>query len=118
MADFYKRMQGTASKLLAKFNQGAIEYVQLEQQAGANPWDPVTLNPVAYPVNATAMGPELRYQNDLITASDMQLNVAVFDVEPNKDGLFKLGGVEKQIIEIMKIPATGATVSYKIFVKG
>lgn len=118
MADFYKRMQGTASKLLAKFNQGVIEYVQLEQQAGANPWDPVTSNPVAYPVSGTSKGPELRYQNDLITASDFQLNIAVFDVEPNKEGVFKLDGVEKQIIEIMKVPATGVTVSYKIFVKG
>jgi hypothetical protein len=118
VADFYKRMQATASKLLAKFNQGSIEYVQLEQQSGANPWDPVQSNPVVYPVDATATGVDQRYLTDLITQSDIQLNVAVFDVMPNKDGLFKLDGVEKQIIEIQKVPATGTTVSYKIFVKG
>lgn len=111
-------MQGTASKLLGKFNQGVVEYVQLEQQAGANPYDPVTSNPVSYPVNATATGVEVQYINDYVTASDTQLNVAVFDVVPNKDGLIKIDGVEKQIIDIRKIPASGLTVSYKIFVKG
>ena len=118
MADFYGRMQATASRLLKKFNQPSIEYVQLEQQAGADPWDPVQSNPVNYPLYATATGVEQRYLTDLITQSDIQLNVAVFDVVPNKDGVIKMDGVEKQIIDYMKIPASGTTVSYKIFVKG
>lgn len=117
MADFYEDMQATASELLKEFNQGSIEYIQLEQQAGANPWDPVVSNPVSYPVDATSMGVEQQYITDLITQSDIQLNVAVFDVAPNKDGIISIDGKEKQIIEIMKIPASGTTVSYKIFVK-
>lgn len=118
MPDFYERMQGVASKLLGKFNQGAIEYVQLEQQAGANPWDATQEVQQAYPVDATASGVETRYLSDLITQSDIQLNVAVFDVAPNKDAVMRLDGIEKQIISITKIPATGVTVSYRIFVKG
>ena len=83
MADFYGRMQGTASKLLAKFKQGAIQYVPIVD--GATEYDP-KVDGTPIDLDATASGVAAEYVDDLVSSSDIQLSVAVFGTVPSKDG--------------------------------
>lgn len=117
MADFYSRMQGTASKLLKKFNQGAISYVEKGASSG-DPYNPQPGAPTIYPLDAVARGVEFKYiKEGFIAASDIQVTSAVFDVEPTQEGLIEIDGKQKQIISVQQLPAAGIPVSWIIFVK-
>lgn len=117
MSDFYQRMQGVASKLLKKFYQGDIQYVETTL-TGADPFNPTQGAEVSYTLDAVASGVEFKYIKDgYISASDIQVTSAVFDVEPAMSGVIEIDGKEKQIIAIQQIPAAGIPVSWLIFCK-
>ena len=117
MSAFYERMQGTATKLLTKFNQGSVNYIITRPATGPD-YNPTPGAPISYPLNATASGVEQKYiKEGYIAASDIQITAAVFDVEPTQEGVIEIDGKEKQIIAIKKIPAAGVVVSWVIFVK-
>lgn len=79
MTNFYNKMQGTASKLLKKFNQGVIEYSVKGADAG-EPWNPQPAGVVTYTLDAVARGVEQKYiKEGFISASDIQITAAVFD---------------------------------------
>ena len=115
MADFYPRMTATASKLLAKFKQGAIEYVPLV--AGATEYDPM-IEGTPIPLDATASGVAKEYVDDLVSASDTMITAAVFGGTPNMQGRITIDGEAREIIRIKQIPAAGDPVAWMIFVKG
>jgi len=115
MADFYPRMIATASKLLAKFKQGVIEYVPLV--AGATEYDPMTEG-TPIPLDATARGVTSEYVDDLVSASDTMITAAVFGATPTMQGRITIDGVAREIIRIKQIPAAGEPVAWMIFVKG
>lgn len=117
MSDFYGKMQGTASKLLKKFNQGVIRYA-VEPVAGGDPWNPTSGAKVYNLLDATANGVQQKYVKEgYISSSDIQVTCSVFGAEPNGSGLVEIDGKEHQIIEVQKLPAAGTTVAYRIFVK-
>lgn len=116
MSNFYSKMQGTASKLLNKFSQGIIRYA-VEPVSGGDPWNPTGGAKVYSLLDAVATGVEQKYLSDYISSSDIQVTCSVFDAVPSNSGLMEIDGKEHQIIEVQRLPAAGATVAYRIFVK-
>lgn len=115
MADLYERMQGTASRLLDKFNQGVVQYVP--PGTPVNDWETATAGaPVT--LEAVARGPSQQYLSDLITTSDIQITASVFGQTPSQSGKITIDGVEKQIIKVQQKPAAGTPVCWMIWVKG
>ena len=118
MIDFYKTLKGTASRLLNQFNQGIIRYMQPGAPTGPD-YDPHPGAPTPYTMDATVRGVEAQYvDNEYVTASDLQVVMAVFDVEPSVEGRVEIDGREHQVIRVRSNPAAGVTVSWTVFVKG
>ena len=116
MSDFYQRMQGVSSKRLNQFNQGTINYIDGPATGPAYNLTPGL--PVTHALDAVARGVEFKYiKEGYISASDIQVTAAVFDVEPTLKGKASIDGKEKQIIAIQQIPAAGLPVSWLIFCK-
>lgn len=117
MSDFYKEMQGVATELLAEFNQGVIKYIA-PSATGGDPFNPTQGASTEYTLDAVARGVEFKYiREGYISASDIQVTAAVFDVEPKMNGTVEIDGKEKQIIAIQQIPAAGTVLSWLIFCK-
>lgn len=117
MSDFYQKMQGVSSKLLKQFNQGVIKYIEAGA-AGGDPFNPTQGASTEYPLDAVARGVEFKYIKDgYISASDIQVTAAVFNIEPKMNGVIEIDGKEKQIIAVQQIPAAGVPVAWAIFVK-
>jgi len=117
MSDFYQRMQGVSSKLLKKFYQGDIQYIETTL-TGADPFNPTQGAEVSYTLDAVASGVEFKYiKEGYISASDIQVTSAVFNVEPIISGVIDMDGKEKQIIAVQQIPSAGVPVAWAIFVK-
>lgn len=136
MADFYGRMTATASRLLDRFQQGEIFYVPLS--AGVNEWDPKTAGtPVR--LQATAKGVSEKYVSDLIMASDIEVTCGVMQTVwadeyiwddlvtwsdtgapliPANSACLTIDGRELQIVKVMRIPAAGEPIVFKIFCRG
>lgn len=115
MGDFYNRLQGTASKLLTKFNQGSIKYLAQGTTTGPS-WAPVVGLPTEYTMKATATGVAQKFvDGTLVLASDIQIMCAVFDVSPTTSGVIDIDGREHQIVRVDQIPAAGTPVAWRIF---
>jgi hypothetical protein len=110
-------MQGTATKLLTKFDQGPFTYYKPGATSGPA-YDPVYEPETEHTVSGSAQGVEERYIKDgYISGSDIQLTASVFDVTPTIDGEILIQGKRRQIIEVQQIPAAGTPVAWRIFVK-
>lgn len=117
MADFYERLQGTATRLLTKFSQGAIVYNAAGATTG-DEWNPVKGIASQYPVKGTVSGVSKEYVDDAtVQASDLMVSLAVFDVEPDMTGTMTIDGIDHQIIKIMQKPAAGTTVAWSLIVR-
>ena len=117
MSDFYTRLQGTATKLMDKFQQGTVRYIALGETTGPA-YDPVVGEPTPYTVNATVRGVQQQYiQDGYISASDLQAILSVFEVEPSTAGTLEIDGKEYQIIQVDALPGAGTTVAWRVFCK-
>jgi hypothetical protein len=117
MSDFYERMQGVSSKLLNQFKQGTINYI-IDGPATGPAYNLTPGLPVTHALDAVARGVEFKYiKEGYISASDIQVTAAVFDVEPTQSGRVSIDGREKQIIAVQQIPAAGVPVAWVIFCK-
>ena len=117
MADLYERMQSTAGRLLAKYDQGPFVYYQMGATSGPS-YDPVIEPDIEYTVSGAAQGVEEKYIKDgFISGSDIQMTLSVFDIDPTITGEILVGGARRQIIEVQQIPAAGTPVAWRIFVK-
>tara|TARA_Y100001951_G_C11185071_1_gene208181 strand:- start:310 stop:666 length:357 start_codon:yes stop_codon:yes gene_type:complete len=117
VSTFYEEMQGTATELLAEYQQGTVTYNDPGTPTGPE-WDPTPGTPTSYAVNATVRGVQQKYIADgYINASDLQAMVSVFDVEPTTSGTLTVDGREHQIIQVDAIPAAGTVVAWRVFIK-
>lgn len=136
MADFYNDMQSMATELLTDFNQGTMTY---KSSTPATPFEPAVDTVV--PFKGTATGVAFKYRNDLVTASDIEITAAVFKapfwddskqwddsqtwndegvyiLHPQLNSTVTIDNIERQIIQVRKIPASGTPILFKIFVRG
>lgn len=115
MSDFYGRLQGTASRLMARFQQGTVAYTITGAPTGPA-WNPTPGTPVSYTLDATVQGVEADYvDGSLILATDKQVTCAVFAVEPSLAGTITIDGKECQIVRVDKVPGAGVTIAWRIF---
>ena len=117
MSDFYGRLQGTASRLMAKFSQGQVVYTIAGPATGPE-WNPTPGAPVSYTLDATVQGVEADYvDGSLILATDKQVTCAVFAAEPSLDGTITIDGKVCQIVRVDKVPGAGTVIAWRIFVR-
>ena len=117
MSDFYGRLQGTASRLMAKFSQGQVVYTITGAPTGPA-WNPTPGAPVSHTLDATVQGVEADYvDGSLILATDKQVTCAVFAVEPSLAGTITIDGKACQIVRVDKVPGAGVTIAWRIFVR-
>lgn len=115
MAGFdYGKMQGTASRLLKRFNQGVIRYIEAGPATGPV-YDPTPGADVASTLDATANGVAAEYvDGKTVLATDLMVTAAVFDRTPTMNGRIEIDGKEVQIVKIMPKPAAGLTVAWSL----
>ena len=117
MSAFYDRLQGTASRLMAKFSQGQVVYTITGAPTGPA-WNPTPGAPVSYTLDATVQGVEADYvDGSLILATDKQVTCAVFAVEPSLAGTITIDGKVCQIVRVDKVPGAGTVIAWRIFVR-
>jgi hypothetical protein len=118
MTDFYHDMQDVATELLGgELGQDNIVYIATTAGTG-DPFNPTPGTTTPYTLKAAANGVEFKYVREgYISASDIQVISAVFDVVPTDQGVMQINGNEKQIISIQQIPAAGTVVAWRIFCK-
>ena len=115
MTDFYGRLQGTASRLMAKFKQGQVVYTITGAPTGPA-WNPTPGAPVSYTLDATVQGVEADYvDGSLILATDKQVTCAVFAVEPSLAGTITIDGKVCQIVRIDRLPGAGTVIAWRFF---
>ena len=117
MSDFFGRLQGTASRLMAQFKQGAVVYTITGPSTGPE-WNPTPGTPVSYTLDATVQGVEADYvDGSLILATDKQVTCAVFGAEPSLAGTITIDGRVCQIVRVDKVPGAGPVIAWRIFVR-
>ena len=117
MSDFYGRLQGTASRLMAKFSQGQVVYTIAGPSTGPE-WNPTPGAPVSYTLDATVQGVEADYvDGSLILATDKQVTCAVFGAEPSLAGTITIDGKVCQIVRVDKVPGAGTVIAWRLFVR-
>lgn len=114
---FYDEMQGVATELMTEFQQGAVVYSHPGADTG-DEWNPTPGTPTSYTLKATVRGVQAKYIEDgYISASDLEVTAAVFDVDPVQAGTVTIDGREHQIIRVDALPGAGVTVAWKMFCK-
>jgi hypothetical protein len=115
MARFdYGKMTSTASRLLKRFNQGSVRYIESAGDVGAA-WDPIKGSDVYSTLAATVSGVSARYvDGKTVIATDLMVTAAVFDRVPTMSGRLEIDGKEVQIVKIMPKPAAGTVVVWNI----
>jgi hypothetical protein len=121
MAGFdYGRMQGVATKLLTRFNQGAITLTKLATiTPGANPWDPpLVTDPLEYTLEATANGVSREFiDGTTIVASDVEITAGVFGAEPDLADTVLIDGKTVTLLKVVRMPAAGIVTAWKLLVR-
>ena len=116
MSELLDRGRALASRMLKREKQGVIDYIHTPLTGTI--YNPTKGTPVSYPLDAVAKGVEFQYiKEGYISASDVQVTSAVFDVKPTQSGKVSIDGREKQIIAVQQIPAAGVPVAWVIFCK-
>lgn len=109
--------QALTAEMGSVFKQGDVKYVSPPTTTGPD-YDPVYTPGTEYDVQATVSGVSQKYVKDgYISASDLQLLVVPFDVEPDSAGKMSVDGELKQIIQVDQIPAAGEPVAWRVFCK-
>jgi hypothetical protein len=110
----YVRMQGTATRLLERFQQGTVQLKRIVSTPGPNPWDPPTETVETWPLKAAAKRLHQRYENGvLIVETGDMVTFAVPEVEPQITDTLVIDGVERVITNLTAIPPAGTVVAYK-----
>ena len=121
MSTFYEEMADVASEVLAEFHQGVIilsKTVPGEPDA-STPWIPGEPVTVAHTLNATAKPVSEEFINGTtIVATDIEITAAVFGADPDPADQMEIDGQPMTIIEVMRIPAAGTVVVWKLIVRG
>lgn len=122
MAKFnYAKMQATASRLLERFNQGAIVLTKPGTSTpGPNPWDPpIIVDGREITLSATAKAVSEKFiDGTTILATDVEVTAADFGSEVEPADVLTIDGRAVSVIKIMRIPAAGVIVNWKFIVRG
>jgi hypothetical protein len=120
---FYSDMAAVASGVLAEFKQGTVVLTHMTDTGSPldadAPWLGNVLTPVDYTLSATVKGVSEEFINGTtIVATDLEITAAVFAVDPDKDDTVTIDGKAVSILKVMRIPAAGDVVAWKLVVRG
>jgi hypothetical protein len=120
MAGFdYGRMQGVATRLLTRFNQGAVTLTKTVTTPGPNDWTPGTPTDTTYTLQATAKGVSKEFiDGTTIVATDLEITAAAFPAEPDPADVLAIDGKAVTVLKTMPIPPAGTLVAWKFVVRG
>lgn len=114
---FYSEAQSTGTRLLKKFNQGTVRYLEPGEPTGPD-YDPTPGTPTPYDVSATVRGVAQQYvQDGYINATDLQVNIGVFGARPTTSGTLEIDGKQHQIIRVDAVPGAGTVIVWRVFCK-
>ena len=130
MPDFYDRMRGVATKLLAPtseggLGQGSIALVRyVEGAAPVNPWDPpaeptreeTPLNGAVRGVSRELIGAPVQTGGQIV-ATDLQAIVAPWGGAYDPGDVMELDGAPVTVLKIENIPAVGTVCAIKFIVR-
>lgn len=113
MAKLYERMQGVASQLLTKYDQGTVAYVPFVSGGDVEPdtYD----SPI--PLDGTATG-VTGYLTPPIESGDIVVTCKVFGTDPDLSGLINIDAAQYQVVKVEQIPAAGTVVAWRIYARG
>lgn len=118
---FYEEMAGIASELLDEFKQGVITLTKPGTSTpGPNPWDPpIITDPVVHNLDATAKPVSEEFINGTtIVATDIEVTAAVFGADPDPADQMQIDGRSATIIKVMRMPAVGTVIAWRLIVRG
>ena len=116
MSLFYSKMANVATKLLTRFNQGSISYIEHGLESGPD-WSPSFAPETVHKLKATASGVSEQYRDNTIVSTDLEVTAAVFGVEPTVRGLIRIDGKDLQIIRVIPLPSAGTVCAWKMLVR-
>lgn len=119
MAGFdYARMQGVATRLLTRFNQGVITLAKTTTAPGADPWTPGTPTTTTYTLQATAKGVSKEFiDGTTVVATDIEITAAAFGAEPDPADVLSIDGKAVTLLKVIRLPAAGTLVAWKLVVR-
>jgi len=110
----YGRMQGTATRLLDRFQQGTVGLKRVTTTPGENEWDPPVEAVTTYTLSATVKRLHQRYENGvLIVETGDMVTFAAPEVVPVLTDKLVIDGLERAISNLTPIPGAGTTVAWK-----
>ncbi len=111
----YTRGQATASRLLAKYGQGAVTLTRTTTTIpdASEPWNTEETTET-FTLEAVVKGVSERFvDGTTILASDLEIIAAVHaDVTPQAGDALSIDGTAVQVLRIMPKPAAGTPVAY------
>ena len=117
----YGRMQGVASRLMARFRQGSVTLTRVTPGTPdpATPWIPGAPVTATYELDATVAPIEDKFvDGTTILATDRIVTAAAFATEPAPGDEITIDGKPVVIVRQMRIPAAGTVVAWKWIVRG
>jgi hypothetical protein len=108
----YEEMQGVATRLLTRFNQGVIPLAKTTTAPGADPWTPGTPTTTTYTLQATAKGVSKEFVDGttIVTA-------AAFGAEPDPADVLAIDGKAVTQLKVIRLPMAGTLVAWKFVVR-
>lgn len=117
MAGFdYARMQGTATRLLGRFEQGTVTLKRETpgEPYPAEPWVPVVPTVDTWPLAAVVKREHQRYEGGVpIVETGGEVTFAVLPVAPRLTDMLIIDGAERAITKLTLVPAAGTPVVWK-----
>lgn len=126
MADFYAKMQGIATNLLTRFNQGVIELGVVTPGAGPahNPGPSTTVyrtvKGAANSAYSVRGGSNTFADGTLIKEGDLKVTLAVSGTAPKSGDVIRFGGVGGPVYRVYKfnaVPAAGVAAAWVCYVR-
>jgi hypothetical protein len=116
---FYEEMQGVASDLLGEFRQGVVILTKTVTAPGPNDWTPGTETSTDYPLDAVVRAVEDKYvDGTTVLTTDRQVTCSVLAVEIEPGDRLAIDGKAVTLVKVMRIPAAGMAVAWKMIVRG
>lgn len=119
MSAFYGKMQGVATRLLTRFNQGVLTLAKATTAPSDDPWTPGAPTTITYTLQATAKGVSKEFiDGTTIVATDIEITAAAFGAEPDPADVLAIDGKAVTLLRVIRVPAAGTLVAWKFVVRG
>ena len=115
----YNKLQGRATALLTKFDQGGQALVEMTLVPAASEFDAPTASETVTPLIGTVKGVSQRYIDGVnVVSSDLEATVAVGDYVVSLGDKLRIDDKDYTVLAFKPIPPAGTVVVNKIIIRG